>query len=223
MKRDDVGKITIHDDLIVGLGDIWVMKNVDNKRKRRNYSSFHMRLAARLLKELRKRKNQAQLSFTEAIKPSEFDMFVESSLTCGYADPSKQENDDMCHPSVPLKLGFDISRLAGLKLAQSIKQSDEVGQKEASDFIQLLKMEWNTRVNRFSRAKLAERSFNRRNPLPDPENIVKLATYLVNKLQNLELDPASANMMTFRKVATLVQSRLLLYNRRRPGELEALR
>jgi len=125
MKRDDVGKIAIHDDLIVGLGDIWVMKNVDNKRKRRNYSSFHMRLAARLLKELRKTKNQAQLSFTEAIKPSEFDMFVESSLTCGYADPSKQENDDMCHPSVPLKLGFDISRLAGLKLAQSIKKSDE--------------------------------------------------------------------------------------------------
>jgi len=196
MKRDDVGKITIHDDLIVGLGDIWVMKNVDNKRKRRNYSSFHMRLAARLLKELRKRKNQAQLSFTEAIKPSEFDMFVESSLTCGYADPSKQENDDMCHPSVPLKLGFDISRLAGLKIAQSIKKSDEVGQKEASDFIQLLKMEWNTRVNRFSRAKMAERSFNRRNSLPDPEDIVKLATYLVNKLQNLDLDPASANMKT---------------------------
>jgi hypothetical protein len=59
MKRDDVGNFAVQDDLIVGLGDIWVMKNVDNKRKRRNYSSFHMRLAARLLKELRKRKNQA--------------------------------------------------------------------------------------------------------------------------------------------------------------------
>jgi len=47
----------------------------------------------------------------------------------------------MCHPSEPLKLGFDISRLAGLKLAQSIKKSDEVGQKEANYFIQLLKME----------------------------------------------------------------------------------
>lgn len=110
-------------------------------------------------------------------------------------------------------------------MAHSIKMSDEVGRQEATDFIQLLKMEWSTRVNRISRATLVERNFNKKKPLPDPEDIVKLATYLVTELQKLEskLDPALADNMKFRKVVMLVQSRLLLYNRRRPGELEALR
>lgn len=223
MKRDAIAEIALHDDLIIGLGDIWVMKNVDNKRKRKYYSSFHMRLAARLLQELRKKKDEAKLNFQEALKPGNFDLFVESSLACAYSDSSELGNDELHHPSTPVKLGFDISRLAGLKLAHSINMSDEVGRQEATDFIQLLKMEWSTRVNRISRATLAERNFNKRKPLPDPEDIAKLATYLVTELQKLEttLDPASADIAKFRKVVILVQSRLLLYNRRRPGELEA--
>lgn len=40
VKRDSVAEIALHDHLIIGLGDIWVMKNVDNKRKRKYYSSL---------------------------------------------------------------------------------------------------------------------------------------------------------------------------------------
>lgn len=167
MKRDAIAEIALHDDLIIGLGDIWVMKNVDNKRKRKYYSSFHMRLAARLLQELRQKKDEAQLNFQEALKPGKFDLFVESSLACAYSDSLELGNVELHHPSTLVKLGFDISRLAGLKLAHSIKMSDEVGRQEATDFIQLLKMEWSTRVNRISRATLAERNFNKRKPLPD--------------------------------------------------------
>nr|XP_022330999.1 uncharacterized protein LOC111129143 isoform X1 [Crassostrea virginica] len=224
MKRDSTAEVALHDDLIVGLGDVWLMKNVDNKRKRKYYSSFHMRLVSRLLQELRKKKDQPLWSFQEALAPANFDLFVESALACGYSDSSQLEDDELHHPSTPIKIGFDITRLAGLKLALSIKMSDEVGRKEATDFLQLLKMEWSTRVNRISRATLAERNFNRRKPLPDPEDIVKLASYLVTELQKLEndLDPVLADGVKFRRVVMLVQSRLLLYNRRRPGELEAL-
>lgn len=35
MKRDSIAEIALHDYLIIGLGDIWVMKNVDNRRKRK--------------------------------------------------------------------------------------------------------------------------------------------------------------------------------------------
>lgn len=168
MKRDAIAENALHDDLIIGLGDIWVLNNVDNKRKRKYYSSFHMRLAASLLQELRKKKDEAQLHyFQEALKPGNFDLFVESSLACAYSDLYELGNDELHPHSTPVKLGFDISRLAGLKLAHSIKMSDEDGRQEATDFIQLLKMEWSTNVNRISRATLAERNFNKRKPLPD--------------------------------------------------------
>ena len=48
MKRDAIWEIAVNDDLILGIGDLWVMKNIDNKRKRKHYSSFHVCLAARL-------------------------------------------------------------------------------------------------------------------------------------------------------------------------------
>ena len=221
MKRDAIWEIAVNDDLIMGIGDLWVMKNVDNKRKRKHYSSFHMRLAARLTQDIRKKKEEPELSYMEALKPVNFNLFVECSLALAYPD----ENGELQHPSTPVKMGFDISRLAGLKLAHSIKVSDDIGRKEANDFIQLVKMEWSTKVNQMSRATLADRNFNKTKPLPDPEDIVKLATYLVTELQKLgpELDPLSADSVQFREMVMLVQSRLLLYNRRRPGELEALR
>lgn len=43
MKRDVIVENVLYDDFIIGFGDIWVLNNVDNKRKRKYYSSFYMR------------------------------------------------------------------------------------------------------------------------------------------------------------------------------------
>lgn len=44
MKRDKFVEICMNDLFIFVLGDVWFMKNIDNKRKRKNYFSFYMRL-----------------------------------------------------------------------------------------------------------------------------------------------------------------------------------
>lgn len=49
-----------------------------------------MRLAVRLLQELRKKKDEAQLNFQEVLKPGNF---VESSLACAYSDSPELGND----------------------------------------------------------------------------------------------------------------------------------
>lgn len=41
------------DHLITVLGNIWLMKNAGNKLRRKNFTSFRMRLAAKLLSLLR--------------------------------------------------------------------------------------------------------------------------------------------------------------------------
>lgn len=52
-----------------------------------------MRLAVRLLQELRKKKDEAQLNFQEVLKPGNFDLFVESPLACAYSDSPELGND----------------------------------------------------------------------------------------------------------------------------------
>lgn len=100
-------EFALHDDLIIDLGDIWVMKNVNNNRKKIYYSSFHMRLAPRL----RKKKDEAP---QEALKTGNFDLFMETSLAFAYSDSFELRNYELHHPSTPVKLRFDISRLVGL-------------------------------------------------------------------------------------------------------------
>lgn len=53
-----------------------------------------MRLAPRL----RKKKDEAQ---QEALKPGNFDLFVESSLAYAYSDSSEFRNDELHHLSIP--------------------------------------------------------------------------------------------------------------------------
>lgn len=89
------------------------MKNVNNKRKRKYYSSFHKRLAPRL----RKKKDEAQ---QKALKLGNFDLFVETSLAFAYSGSSQLGNDELHHPSTPVKLGLDISRLVGLMMKIAI-------------------------------------------------------------------------------------------------------
>lgn len=44
MKRDKFVEICMNDLFIFVLGDVWFMKNIDNKRKRKYYFSFYMML-----------------------------------------------------------------------------------------------------------------------------------------------------------------------------------
>ena len=53
MIRENITEIAQGDHLITVLGNIWFMKNVGNKLRRKNLTNFRMRLSARLLSILR--------------------------------------------------------------------------------------------------------------------------------------------------------------------------
>ncbi|XP_065943060.1 uncharacterized protein [Magallana gigas] len=83
-------------------------------------------------------------------------------------------------------------------------------------------MEWSVKVTKLARITLDVRLFNKRKELPDPSDIEKIAAYLVREIKNLYLTPNNSNEIVFREAVVLAEARLLLYNRRRPGELECL-
>ncbi|XP_033758150.1 uncharacterized protein LOC117340499 [Pecten maximus] len=217
MTRDDVTECAQNDKLIVALGEIWLMKNVGNRLRRRNITSFRMRLAGRLLLLIRDKLQLKESTMSSVLIPKNFDLIVESTL-----DVCKENQEkELQNPSSAIKLGYDLSRLASLKLGFSIKASDEKLKQEATDFLRLMQLEWSVKVTKLARVTLEERRFNKEKELPHPEDIAHLATYMVEALKTLDL--SEPNEAIFREAVILTQARLLLYNRRRPGELESLR
>ncbi|XP_078310283.1 uncharacterized protein LOC111116385 isoform X1 [Crassostrea virginica] len=219
MIRDNITEIAQGDHLITVLGNIWLMKNVGNKLRRKNFTSFRMRLSARLLSILRADAQLPSASMDYFLSPKQFDRVV----SCAVKACKEDENEDLKNPSTAIKLGYDLSRLANAKLGIAIKEGNDGGKKEAGEFLQLLRMEWSVKVTKLARVTLDLRHFNKKKELPDPSDIEKIAAYLVREIKKLDLTISNCSEIVFREAIVLTEARLLIYNRRRPGELESLR
>ena len=215
MKKDELTAIAVSDNLIVALGEWHFINNLGNKIKRKNYTSYRMRLAARMLQIVRDQIGDPSATLSQCLVVENFDAFAKAALlACG-----KTSEEELKHPSVALKLGYDLVRLVGSKMAFYSKQRDEENRKEAKRLACILESKWKIKVRKEAKLILEERSFNKQSNLPDPNDIALLAEYLVKSLNNLEL---SSDPCSFRRTVVLTEARLILYNRRRPGELEAL-
>ena len=219
MIRDQMSEIAQNDELIVALGEVWWMKNAGNKIRRKNFTSFHMRLAGRLLLLLREASALKRHSFNQFLKPEFFDLIVQCSLKACHVN----EDEELKNPSTAIKLGYDLGRLASAKLGYCIKKDIESGKNEASDFMKLIQMEWYLKVTKQARILLDERNFNKGRFLPIPDDSVKISRYLVENIQKFDLTVTDSNPEIFREVVMITEARLLLYNSRRPRELESLR
>lgn len=139
-------------------------------------------------------------------------------MACG-----EEFDETLEHPSTAIKLGFDISRMLTSKIGYCIKQGDKEGIKHCLDVERLMKDEWTYKVNKLASVTLNERKFNKRIKLPLPEDIAKLSMYLIKEILNLHQKMNNQDDVVFRHAIILAEARLLLFNKRRPGELESMR
>ena len=215
MKKDDIGLTAMKDKLIIALGESHYFSNFGNRLKRKNYASFRMRLGARLLKLLRTDIGNNEATMSECLVVENFDRFVK----CALIACEKNNEDELKHPSVALKLGDDLNKMVAAKIAFAAKSRNEIDRKEGKRFASVLVREWRLKVKKQATILLQERQFNKNAELPDPEDVAKLAQFLISSLKSLTFD---RDIETFRKVVMLTEARLVLYNRRRPGELSNL-
>ena len=238
MRADDVGKIAQKDELILGLGETWFHRNVNNKYKRGNYTSGRMRLSAKLLMEMKKiTENQSSLQSIEAssnlkendkttmwhfLTPVNFDIIAEAALKV--AKPEDDDNmEELNAPSNAIKLGYDIMRMINIKLGISLRRSYERDiVNKCYDLLTLFRNEWNDKVKRKASSVLIDRALTKTGTsgLPSPDDVKKLTDHLTNALKNLKLNE---NADGFTRASNLLQARLLLYNKRRSGEIDCIR
>ena len=221
MTRDEATEIAQSDALIVALGNSWLRRNFDNKSKRKYYTSSHMRGAARLLSAGRKLGGEKLKNATvhDLLKPKHFNIIAEAALQI--ASPSIDDLDDLKHPNVAKKIGFDIARMVNCKLAVAIKTGDHEAKEDSLSVLQLMKIEWLDKVKKVANVLSKRMTFVRRKPLPKPQDLAKLSVFLKTALT--QKDFALKTRKNFTEIATLTLTRLLTYNKRRSGEMEAVR
>ncbi|XP_060584452.1 uncharacterized protein LOC132740548 isoform X2 [Ruditapes philippinarum] len=222
MTSDEVGKTVKGDQLIVQLGNQWLEKNVGNVLKRGIYTSQIMRLVGRFLLNLRKicpQSNIQEPSLWQYLKPEYFNDIVNATVLT--ASPISDEDDSLQAPSNAIKLGYDLKRLLNGKIGLAIMDHDEQSQSDAGKVLKLMDIYWGSRVTKAARVLLDERRYYAEKHLPHPEDILKLNCYLQDSIS--QLDYKKTDKMNFRLVAELIEAKLILYNRRRTGELQAVR
>ena len=218
MQIDTVTRVAQSDKLIIALGNQWMMRCRGNEIMRKYYTSSVMRLSAKL-KLACQQITKATDDMDAHLVPGRFDTVVNAALLC--CNVQDMDDEDLKSPSNAIKLGYDIKRMASVKMGTAIKDEDEKKEKEAKKFLKLMDIEWHLKVTRLARAILTTRSFNRFNQLPLPSDVTKIADYLQAKI--LQLDLTDICYTNFRNAAILTLARLTLFNRRRCHEVQALR
>jgi len=218
MIHDDVTMVVKNDPMIRELGLSWFEKtsNMD-PAKRNHYASQKMREVGRLLQCLRSLET-GLYAMEDFLTPDKFDIVVEAVRSIsGF---TKDQNE--LKPSLALKLGYSIKRLAYLKKSSAIRSWSERKEKEANKFLHLYETEWKEKISTHSLTTLHNRKFNKCDQLPLSEDIKSLKCYLEEEIFQL-MENHNMTSANYRKLQEFCLARLCVFNRRRPGEMDQLR
>ena len=116
--------------MIIALGNKWLQRNVANQIMRPYYTSAAMRLAARLLLNLRAMTGTNE-SLTAFISPIHFTNVASAALKVARQD--EEDENNLQAPSNALKLKYDLQRMGTMKWCQAIQERNKEKKADAKD------------------------------------------------------------------------------------------
>jgi hypothetical protein len=201
MHRDEVSSVVRGDPLIIRFGAV-LLRRLGGARA--NDIKQRMRQLARLTA-------QAGCSLCELIKPTAFDKFLRAvEQISGHSLTSGRPLYTI--PSLALRIGHSVNKCVKVKIGQAIRQGDQVDKNDCEEFAApaLLSL----RINKFNKPVL----------LPVTGDLVKLTNYLTSELaQMIKISDQVPTYDYFRHTLELVLTRLVVFNKRRGGEVMCLK
>ena len=215
MVIDEVSIICKADPTIKEFG-LRLFRKHGKERHQKQYISGKLRELGRLVNELRKHDQTASLA--QYLSATKFSILTKAVRAVCKFDEETNRYDA---PSLALKLGNSLKKCAAMRKARAIQEGTD--EKQLDGFIQLIGMEWCDEVSRQAHTTLYEEKWNREDLLPLTEDLIKLQHHLSEKIEagigNLKKNPTSEH---HRALSEATLARLLLFNRRRQGEVGRL-
>ena len=107
----------------------------------------------------------------------------------------------------------------------ALRSKDETGIKKAERFIDHFESEWTAKISSRSLASLGSKKQNKVNYLPLAEDLTRLEDHVDLKMKSLSsalTAEDSVNIEQWANLAKATLTRIILFNKRRPGETATL-
>ena len=149
------------------------------------------------------------------LKPSHVDNLAKAALDLCF--PQMDDVEDLKSPS---KMKYDLQRMTNIKWAYLLKNKGSGAEMKECKDLRWIEIEWSEKVTRIAKSVIFERKLLNTKEIPSPEDVKAMNEYVIEEISKTE---SEASREVFKKVSCLVQTRLLMYNKRRSGEIDAIR
>lgn len=218
MNADKVYFVIKNDPDILKVGEN--VLNKTNSARKRDKTSEKMRTLGKVLLHARTIDPGIRRA-RDLINPAFFDNCVQCARSIsGYnAETSVYESY-----SCALRIGFALTDLALVIKNAYIKEQNRAKVCEVDDFLHLRETDWRTNVNACAHRQRQERNWKAPKVLPLTEDCVKFNKYLNRSEEEIKEDIKHEGLSTtlYKQLAAVTLTQLIVFNRRRPREVELL-
>ncbi|XP_078026445.1 uncharacterized protein LOC144464173 [Epinephelus lanceolatus] len=217
MNEDDVAHAVRNERLILKLGEHLFNKHGHDITKH-EYIRQKMRETGRLLLQGQQSQNLKEMS--DFFAPANFPRVIEAvKVVAGFSE----ETGTYTTPSLALKLGHSLKKLANILECEGMMSGDEEAIHNAKVFRQICNTKWNECISSQALRTLTEAKWNRPQLLPFTEDVKKMHQCIDKQRkdfqQKLELEKSKKN---WSELAKLTLCELIIFNRRREGEVSKM-
>ncbi|XP_071853449.1 uncharacterized protein [Apostichopus japonicus] len=220
---DDVSVCIKGDPMIVELARKFCFKHGHDKEQFKTLRN-KLREIARLVLEYRQISGQHSATLADLIVPSRFELLLKSVRSvCGF----DEETHQYTKPSLALKLGHSLKKAAMLVVSTALIEENKEKERQARDVITLLNENWDWEVSSHALRTLYEGKRNNPKLVPLTTDVVLLSKYLRGEAESSLADLKKAKAVeeikkSWRNLAEITLTQILLFNRKRQGEVSKL-
>nr|XP_023019945.1 uncharacterized protein LOC111508612 [Leptinotarsa decemlineata] len=220
--HDEISEICKTDNVILGVGMQLFEKHSNSQKELIKQS---MRQLARLLQVIRESDSEfANKKLEYFIDLTYFDIEVNSVKTSCKANFSSSEKMEYDIPSLALKIGHNLRKSVGFLRGQALRAGEFQEDKKLSSFLQLLDLEWEVRISSNALSTLTKRKINSSSLLPLTQDLLKLNEHIMKEIEIFKvlLQNNSCETTAWLRLAQLTLTRIILFNKRRAGEMSRM-
>lgn len=218
LREDEIARVIRYDELLI----IFANKQCEKYGTHEHLYQMiraRLRLLGRFLTAI-KVINAGISNFTDVFQPRNYDsMIIAVRNVAGFLPETKT----FAHPAVGSNLGTLLKQVGDAIRSEYIKRELPDKQKQVDDFLKLLEEDYGTSINRVVTETQTQHHRRKQVVLPSTEDIKKLYTYITTQRnEHLTEVKMQFSFDTWKKLAETTLLSLLVFNRRRPGEMERL-
>ncbi|KAK4877477.1 hypothetical protein RN001_009983 [Aquatica leii] len=215
LRDDDVGNYCREDNLILRFGAMLFEKHGTTQCELTRQS---MRQLSRFTLTLRKMEN-SKLCLSDYLVPQKFDVIIQATKLLCVSHKNIVRRPEFEIPSLALKIGYALRKCAAIQRGKCLRAGNLRQNETLMCFLNLMDLEWSTRISSNALVTLYNRKINATQLLPLTSDLIKLNQHIQKEMSKAhEMLLKCTSIQNWTKLASLCLGKIILFNKRRSGE-----